>query len=533
MNDTERLNDQTPGNDRQPEAERNASDTMATTSLSPIRGSNGYQQQIPIDPSQPLELSVSNASGEVKLLASDQQNVWVVVRRVDGKVDEEGEVGITIDVEGNRIAVHPDWQIMSGLSGLARRVKNQLKEGFNPDDWNISKMRLNPNLEYDIRVEVPRELAEGSRISIKTASGSVEARGTRADLSVATASGSVQLEDLHGRVAAHTASGSVNVHAVTGSLEVNTASGSIRVEEGEAWTALRSMSGSVKIDRFIMKNARVTTVSGSVKANLIANNRSDYSFETVSGSLKLQTVLPGNSGASLTFRSLSGSANVNGDWVTASGKRNWQLAAGAEGPAFRVKTVSGSLHSTAKTEADISLRDEPLPTEPEPEWMGPGDDEETGPLHDERAQVTAEGRDVKSDLDLDLNWDKAMGWVKDATRRIQQATSQLHETPHAGHAAHRDTGETEPIAPTPPTPPTPPTAATPATPPVPPTPSSPVAAAPPMEPTDTVPLTGADKPEEGEAKRLRLLEAVERGEISIDEALAQMDGDEPEGDTRT
>ncbi|HVL22629.1 MAG TPA: DUF4097 family beta strand repeat-containing protein, partial [Thermomicrobiales bacterium] len=427
MNDTERLNDQTPDDDRQIDAEGSTQDTMATTSLSPIRGSNGYQQQIPIDPTQPLELSISNASGEVKLLASDQQNVWVVVRRVDGKVDEEDEVGITINAEGNRISVHPDWQIMSGLSGLARRVKSQLKDGFNADDWNISKMRLNPNLEYDIRVEVPRELAEKSRVSIKTASGGVEARGVRADLSVATASGSARLDDLHGRVAVHTASGSVDVHAVTGSLEANTASGSIRVEDGEAWTALRSMSGSIKIDRFIMKNARVTTVSGSVQANLIANNRSDYSFETVSGSLKLQTVLPGDgSGASLTFRSLSGSANVNGDWVPASGKRNWQLAAGPEGPAFRVKTVSGSLQATGKTDTDIALRTEPLPTEPEPEWMGPGGDEETGPLQDERAQATAEGRDVKSDLDLDLNWDKAMDWVKEATRRIQQATSQLH-----------------------------------------------------------------------------------------------------------
>ena len=85
---TDNINDQTPGPESSsasaahPNTERNASDTMATSSLSPIRGSNGYQQQIPIDPTTPLELSVSNASGEIRLHASDQQNVWVVVRRV-------------------------------------------------------------------------------------------------------------------------------------------------------------------------------------------------------------------------------------------------------------------------------------------------------------------------------------------------------------------------------------------------------------------------------------------------------------------
>src|SRR5687767_4240785 len=104
---TENLNNQTPDHDSSAESrtERNASDTMATSSLSPIKGSNGYQQQIPIDPAKPLDLSISNASGEVKLLASDQQNVWVVVRRVDGTIDEDEEVGVTIDVEGNRISV--------------------------------------------------------------------------------------------------------------------------------------------------------------------------------------------------------------------------------------------------------------------------------------------------------------------------------------------------------------------------------------------------------------------------------------------
>lgn len=528
---TGKINDHPPGPESSSDVytERNASDTMATSSLSPIRGSNGYQQQIPIDPAAPLELSVSNASGEIRLHASDQQNVWVVVRRVDGHVEDDDEVGITIDVAGNAISIHPDWQIMSGLSGLARRIKSQLKDGFNPDDWNVSKLKLNPNLEYDIRVEVPRALAEGSRISLKTASGKVTADGVRAALSVATASGSVALQELEGRVATHTASGKVTVADVKGSLEINTASGSIGVERGEAWVALRSMSGSVRIGQFVMKNARVTTVSGSIHGDVIMNNTASYDFESVSGSVKLQAALPANGGASLAFRSLSGSSHVDGDWVQGVGKRIWELPTKAAGPAIRVKTVSGSLSITGRTTPDVELRDEPLPVEPETDWADeearhagqPGMEDAESHIHEARA---AQERAMS---DMDQHWDKAMGWVKEATRRIQEATDVLGQ-PGAARP-EQPAGPERPAQPVPPTPPAPPPTPQ-ATEPI--RPAQP-SAAPPMEPTDTVPFTARDTTETAEARRLRLLEAVERGEIDIDEALAQMDDDSPDSSART
>lgn len=340
-----------------------------TTALTPIRGSNGYQQQVPIDASQPLDLSVTNARGEIRVQASDQPNVWVVVRSADGRSQEE-PVQVTVSIDGNHISIYPSWQVASGLSGFARKLKDQLQNGLNTNDWKFDNLKFSPDLDYDIRVEVPRALLGGSRISAKTASGSIEAVGLQAATTIASASGSVSASSLDGRVAIHSASGSVTVKGVKGSLEVNTASGSIKVEEGEAWLALRTVSGSIKIDRFTMKNARITTVSGSVKGSAIVNNDTDYSFETVSGSLNLNVVLPADSTTVLNFKSLSGSATVAGAWQS-DARRMWHAGNGAAGPTIRVKTVSGSMNLNAHVEPTIPTRHEALP---EPVFAEASDD---------------------------------------------------------------------------------------------------------------------------------------------------------------
>lgn len=511
----------------------------ASHALTPITGTNGYQQSIEIHPSEALHLSVSNASGKIKVVASDQSSVWVVVRRTDGHSGDIEEVAMTVNVEGNTISIHPDWNVASGLTGLTRRIKDQLQHGLNPDDWNISKLRLNPDLEYDIRVEIPRALAEGSSVNAKTASGGIEVSGVRGDLTVATASGSSSIADVKGKVSAHTASGSIRFNQVYGSLEANSASGSIHVDGGEVWTALRSASGSVHLDDVRLKNARIVTVSGSVKGNVIADNAADYAFKTVSGSVKLDATLPGTGGTSrLSFRSASGSARVGGDWQ-AEGKKTWTLGSGEDGPNITVRTVSGSLNLTGIADSSVAGRSEPLPEFASPDFETPE------PPDSER-----KGRKVRADLDLDLDIDKTVNWAKDFARSFTQPTP--------------------PTPPTRPTPATPTTSATPATPPTPPAKSSdrewawssgsgapsPSGASHPAteretHDNDTEPLplgapsrdapSGEQQPtalvadadtsslDAGDSERLRILEALERGEIDIDDALAKIEREESRG----
>ena len=229
-----------------------------------------------------------------------------------------------------------------GFGNLARKIKDQLQNGLNPGDWDFSNFRLNPDLNYDIRVEIPRELAAGSKISAKTASGKLSVGGVAADVTALTASGRIDLHTITGSIVTSSASGAIAIEEANGSLEANSASGAITVTGGEAWTAVRTVSGRIEIDRFVMKNARIATVSGGVTVNGRADNAQEYGFTTVSGSVKLNLALPANATATLGSKSASGSATASGDWV-ARGKRSWTLGSGEPGPVLNVKTVSGSL----------------------------------------------------------------------------------------------------------------------------------------------------------------------------------------------
>lgn len=481
---------------------------VSTHQLTPIAGSNGYQQQIPFDNGQPLELSVTNINGSIKVKSSNENTIWLVVRRNDRQEDEP--LNLTVAIEGNKISIHPDWQLSSSLAGLAKKIKDQLKNGLEPGDWNLSKLRLGNDFDFDIRVEVPRNLMPGSKVSLRTTSGSVDVESITGDLTAASASGSISARDLDGAISLHTASGAVRAENIRSSLEANTASGSIKVNGGEAWTALRTVSGSIQVDDFTMRNAKLASVSGSMKLNVIANNGlAPYGFDTVSGGISLGVTLPASTaGSQLTFRSVSGSGNAKGAW-TSSGKRSWTIGEGG-GSQFKVSTVSGSLNTTATVDPGVNARDEPLPNSDRYD-------------HDEPAEPGQNTSGAEFDLDLnreDIN--RAVNWAKEAAKRFTQPLD--------------DRGE-NPTAPVPPMPPTPPTHSAPQTPP------TPAAAAPSSHVTDVqLPDPIVDDPQVAEPivaepqiaappfqeapedeEALKVLEMLERGEIEVDEALARIE----------
>lgn len=516
---------------------------MSTThAMTPIAGTNGYQQQVSIDPSEPLQLSVSNASGEIRIAGSDQAGIWVVVRRSDGNGDHDPDIiPVTVDVDGNHISVHPDWGVAGGVAALARKIKDQLQNGLNPGDWDLSRFRLNPDLNYDIRVQIPRHLVAGSKVTAKTASGQLSVSDVEADVVAATASGRIELKKLRGRITTNSASGAIAIDGVHGSLEANTASGSLTVADGEAWTALRTVSGRINIERFVMKNARLASVSGSINANVTADNAQEYSVSTVSGSVNLELRVPAAVTTTLASRSASGWAKVREEWVS-TGRRTWTVGSGAQGPAFNVKTVSGSLKASARADAGLAARNEPLPA---PVGGEASDRVDSSTVDD--VDVTGAGhRHGEDHFDLDTHMDGMTSWARDFAQDFKKNFASL-ATP-----------------PVPPQPPAPPSASAPAAPSVPPTPPEPAAPArddtaaisaqpwtwssgsgsPPPTGQATAPIPGTPQPapdtqasadaqatpDAVDAERLRVLEALERGDIDIDEALAKLDTDDTRGD---
>jgi hypothetical protein len=380
----------------------------------------------------PLTLSASNASGRVDITTDatlPAGTIRVAAIRTDNGTFEEGDHHLTVKVEGNTVSIHPDWQFASGVSGLARRIRDQLQYGFRPEDWNLSRLRLSPELDFHINVLLPANLADGSQVKIRTASGEVDARNFRANASIVTASGDVEARDLTGTVAIHTASGDVEAENILESLEINTASGDVSITGGDAWLAARSASGDVTIRETTLRNSRVTTVSGDVGINAVVNNAANYGIETVSGDISLNATLAGRDAIStLGFGTLSGSSNVGAAWAS-SKRRAWTAGEGTSGPTINVKTVSGDLSASARFDAAVEARSMPMPSRVTD--AGPGDDLGDETFMDFKDEMKAFGKEMK-------HFGKEM-------KHMTGPHSMPHTPPTPPHA-------TPPVPPTPPTP---------------------------------------------------------------------------------
>ena len=484
----------------------------------------------------PLTLSASNASGSVDIstdTALQAGTLRVAATRTDGGTFEDDDHHLTVKAEGNTVSIHPDWQFASGMSGLARRIRDQLQHGFRPEDWNLSRLKLSPELDFNIVITLPLSLKEGSQMKIRTASGEVSARDITAGVSIATASGDVDARTLTGTVAVHTASGDVEMADVTESLEMNTASGDLSVSGGDAWLAARSASGDVSIRNMQLRNARITTVSGDIQLDSIFNNSGSYGMETVSGDISLSTILPGSdAAATLAFGTLSGSSHVDDAWQHRK-RREWHAGEGDNRISINVKTVSGDLSARARLDPSVTTRSLEMPS-------SRYEDIESSDFRDEMKTF---GKEMK-----------AFG-------------KEMKHMTHPDHMNH----PTAPIPPVPPTPHVP-------TPPAPPTPPAgarrsddsgiftagpsgrdyrrdQTPSAQPTEPVspperftdeehrpasaeqDNVPIElpeptdiRATTSQSGEAsaadtrdERLRVLEALEKGEIDIEDALARLE----------
>ena len=527
-----------------------------TTALTTVPGTPGFEQRIAIDPTKPIILTVTNASGEAMVQTTERPDVLVYVRRTDRRDTPDDDPQISISTQGNEISVRPSWGAASGVGEFARKLQEQVKRGLNDGDWNFSGLKFSPDLSYDIRIEVPRDLIAGSRFALRTASGKVTAIGIRDNVSLASASGKIEAENLDGTISMHSASGSIHATQITGSVEANSASGSITLDNGEGWLAARSASGKIAIDHFTLKNAKVTTVSGALRISAIMNNVADYTFETVSGSLQINSVLPADSAATLTHKSMSGSATAHGAW-NADGRRAWTSSSTitAAGPSLRTRSVSGSLTANAHIEESIPTRHEALPSPIGPDEdptdafdLGKDIDDATAPLNDIDFPFGRRDQERGSSAtNASVEW---KDWIRttvraaeETARHVVNAFQQPVEPLDVDVTPERPAAPKAPAAPeapkTPPTPPTPPTVFTPGTPTAEQVATDEQAAIADEQAAiaeeharianETIPATASDDDTDDpdEIERRRILEAVERGEIDIEDALTQIEQDHP------
>ncbi len=421
----------------------------------------------------PHEFHLSSTSGEVSLHATDRSDIQVWLE-VEGSSSEDKIV--TASWDGHRLDVAP-----AKVNGLGRVLRHH--GGF------------------DVRVEIPRSLlprfgGPGIVARLHSASGELTVGELAGDIRLGSASGDLSVAHLDGRVECQTASGEVDLENVRGLLKVST------------------VSGEVSLSEAILDRWEITTVSGGVTGEVVLSGTGPYRLNTVSGDTELLFGMLSGNGQPDAFTvessSMSGDVEIEG-MSRKLGRRRWQIGSGTD-PAGTIKltSVSGDASLTVESSAidgDFRAAGGRWVSQ---SWDGPTD---AGPgsgfnLDDAKASPA----DLNIGAGIEESVSRAVGKVdwKGIDASVRDALDS------AFGATRGRAGETRPtVASTPPVAPQPPTT------PEPPAPPEIVKDDQLTGPGEASPSTASLMTEE--ERRLDILRRVERGELSIEDGMAQLD----------
>ena len=228
---------------------------------------------------------------------------------------------------------------------------SNVKGRIEVEGWDRNEVRVTGNLgknverleferdgdDTEIRVVIPSNgwrvgdsnlvirLPFGNEVRVECVSGSIEAKGIKADIELETVNGSVRATDCEGEIDAQSTSGSVKVLQCKGDVKAETISGSVEVEGDFGEVEASSTSGSVRV-RTVRDEVRARSISGSVEVEGVApreiefqSNSGSVSYlgglapnaklraSTHSGSVKLR--LPADVSARVHAQTFSGSIN--------------------------------------------------------------------------------------------------------------------------------------------------------------------------------------------------------------------------------
>jgi len=150
-------------------------------------------------------------------------------------------------------------------------------------------------------------------------------------------------------VDAITASGSIDLRDITGHVAVNTASGDVQVSNVRGSLVLRTASGDVDIREAAMTDWVLTSASGDIDVQAAMIGKGPYRIQTVNGDIDLalgipQPDQPGEERTCvLTWQTVSGDAEVEPPFVRVD-RRTWRYGSpDAAAVQIEVRTVTGDL----------------------------------------------------------------------------------------------------------------------------------------------------------------------------------------------
>ena len=227
------------------------------------------------------------------------------------RLDRGGAVDLSL-ISG-RIRVtgwdRPDVKISASVeSGYLQFSANSSRVSLSVEDNDGSgrRGRRHNNVgdaRYD--VSVPR----GSRLILEAVSGDVTAKGSQGEIEASSVSGNVDVTDGLRTVSAEAVSGDVHVGQVNGNLRTETVSGELRAENVSGNVEASSVSGSIHLVGIQSKDVRTETVSGDVTYAGTIEPSGRYSFESHSGTLRLD--IPRGAGAQFSVETFSGDLSTD------------------------------------------------------------------------------------------------------------------------------------------------------------------------------------------------------------------------------
>jgi len=246
--------------------------------------------------------------------AQDEQGVQIRgLTRIDTTVRLDRGGAVDLSLISGKIRVtgwdRADVKISASIeSGFLRFDANSSRVSLSVEDTdNEGRRGRRHNDVGDARydVSVPR----GSRLILEAVSGDITSKGSQGEIEATSVSGDVDVTDGVRTVSAEAVSGSVHAAQVNGNLRTEAVSGDLRVESVTGDVEASTVSGNIRLVGIQSKDIRTESVSGDIIYDGTIEPSGRYSFESHSGTLRLN--IPRGAGAQFSVETFSGDLSTD------------------------------------------------------------------------------------------------------------------------------------------------------------------------------------------------------------------------------
>ncbi len=253
----------------------------------------------------------------------------------------------------------PDVKVSASIDrGLLRLDANSSRVSLSvdqSDDDHRGRRRHDiGDARYD--VSVPR----GSRLILEAVSGDITASGSQGEIEATSVSGDVDVTGGVREVSVEAVSGSVHAAQVNGNIRAESVSGDVRVETVSGNVEASSVSGNIRLIGIQSKDVRTETVSGDVVYSGSIDPGGKYSFESHSGTVRLN--IPRGAGAQFSVETFSGDVTTDFPVLVPPGsaRRNGRMefTIGDGRARITAQTFSGSIVINSGSDSTTRRDDE-------------------------------------------------------------------------------------------------------------------------------------------------------------------------------